>query len=157
MPFADVEGAGESAVREVGGRCLERVGAEVGTGYRGAQAPCEWGGRQETDHYVSATWQTVLGDVRVRRAVSRCPTCGARMVSPDAQLGLSTDRTSPLLRARLSRFCAVAPFAEACTLLKEASGVRASVKRAQVVSDELGTRLEAHHATMPPGRGRSHR
>ncbi len=93
----------------------------------------------------------MLGDVRVRRAAYRCPSCGAQAIPLDDQLGLPTDRTSPLLRARLSRFCAVAPFAEACTLLEEASGVQVSAKRAQLVSEELGARLEAHQAATPPG------
>jgi hypothetical protein len=147
--FADLEEAVEGALRDVGGRCLEVVVAEVGTGYRGAHPPCGCGARQETDHYVSATWQTVLGDVRVRRAAYRCPSCGVQAIPLDDQLGLPTDRTSPLLRARLSRFCAVAPFAEACTLLEEASGVRVSAKRAQLVSEELGAWLEAHQAVPP--------
>jgi hypothetical protein len=149
--FADLEEAVEGALRDVGGRCLEAVVAEVGTGYRGAHPPCACGARQETDHYVSATWQTVLGDVRGRRVASRCPSCGAQAIPLDEQLGLPTDRTSPLLRARLSRFCAVASFAEACTLLEEASGVQVSAKRAQLVSEELGARLEAHQAATPPG------
>ena len=145
--LADVEGAVEGALRGVGRCCLERAVREVGTGYEGANRPCACGGQQESDHDVSATWQTVLGDIRVRRAAYRCPSCGAHAVPLDAQMGLPTDRTSPLLRARLSRFCAVASFAEACTLLEEANGVRVSAKRAQIVSEELGARVATHQAT----------
>ena len=149
--LADLEAAVESALRDVGGRCLETVVAEVGTGYVGAQRPCACGESQETDHYVSATWQTVVGTIQIRRAAYHCPSCGAQAIPLDAQLGVPTDRTSPLLRARLSRFCAVAPFAEACTLLEEASGVRVSAKRAQLVSEDLGARLEAQQATVRSG------
>lgn len=148
--LADLEGAVEGAVREIGGRCLAAVVEELGTGYDGADRACPCGARQETDHYVRATWQTVLGDIRVRRAAYRCRSCGARWIPLDAQLGMPTDRTSPLLRARVSRFCAVGSFAEACLLLEEVSGVRVSAKRAQVVSEELGARLEAHQATGAP-------
>lgn len=153
--LADLEGAVEGALRDVGGRCLEQVVAEVGRGYVGAHLPCACGASQETDHYVSATWQTVVGTIRIRRAAYHCPTCGAQTIPLDARLGLPTDQTSPLLRARLSRFCAVAPFAEACTLLEEASGVRVSAKRAQVVSEELGVRLEAHQAVTSAPEERS--
>lgn len=141
--FADLAEAVESALRDVGGRCREAVVAEVGTGDCGAHPPWACGARQETDHDVSATWQTLLGDVRVRRAADRCPSGGVPALPRADQLGLPTDRTSPLLRARLSRFGAVAPFAEACALLEEASGVQVSAKRAQRVRDEVGARLEA--------------
>jgi hypothetical protein len=47
------------------------------------------------------------------------------------------------LRALLSRYCATAPFAEACTLLEAAIGVRIPPKRAQLVSETVGTRLIA--------------
>jgi hypothetical protein len=93
----------------------------------------------------------VLGDVRVRRAADRCPSSGVPALPRADQRGLPTERTSPLLRARRSRFGAVAPFAEACACLAEASGGPVSAKRAQRVSDEVGARREAQQAATPPG------
>lgn len=107
--FADREGAVEGALCAVGGQCLERVVAEVGMGYEGAQRRYGCGGTQETDHDVRARWQTVLGTIAIRRAAYRCPTCGRQALPLDSQFGLPADRTSPVLRARLSRFCTVAP------------------------------------------------
>lgn len=145
--LADLEGAVEGALREVGGPCLQAVVEAVGTGYGGRERPCPCGESQETDHYVSASWQTVVGTIQVRRAVYRCRACGTHAIPLDARLGLPADQTSPMLRARLSRFCAVAPFAEACTLLAEANGIEVSAKRAQLVSEELGARLATFQAT----------
>ena len=83
----------------------------------------------------------MAGEIAIRRAVYRCPTCGVRAIPLDRRLGLDREHTSPLLRALLSRYCAIAPFAEACTLLEEAIGVRIAPKRAQLVSETVGARL----------------
>lgn len=150
VDLSELEGAVEQAVRQVGARCLELLVGTVGTGYEGATRPCVCGGVQTSDHYATATWKTLLGDVPIRRAAYHCPTCQADVVPLDAQLGLSAERTSPLLRALLSRYCAAVPFAEACTLLEDAIGVRIAAKRAQLVSETVGTRLAEQQADREP-------
>jgi hypothetical protein len=141
VTLSDLEGAVQQALREVGARCLEVLVETAGTGYAGPTRPCACGGEQQTDHYATASWTTVVGEVRIRRAVYHCPGCQAREIPLDARLGLDSERTSPLLRALLSRYCAAVPFAEACTLLHAAIGVRVAPKRAQVVSEAVGARL----------------
>lgn len=147
--LADLEGAVQRAMRQAGGVCLAAVVGSVGTGDVGPSRPCGCGGEQVSDHYAVGTWQTLVGRVTVRRAAYGCPTCHAHAIPLDAQLGLAADRTSPLLRALLSRYCATVPFAEACTLLEAATGLAVSPKRAQLVSEDLGRRLE-HQRAQPP-------
>jgi hypothetical protein len=149
--FARLEQALETAVRQAGAESLSVVLAEAGTGYVGRSRPCVCGGEQSTDHYASCQRQTLLGTVRLRRAAYRCPQCGRRECPLDATLGMPPTATSPQLQARLSLFCAVAPFAEACALLEVASGVRVSAKRAQVVSEALGCGVEAAGRRSGPG------
>ena len=144
--LAEVEGALQRAMRQAGAACLEAVLAGVGTGYVGSTRPCGCGAEQSTDHYAVGTWQTLLGKVTLRRAAYHCPTCDAHAIPLDDQFGLTDDRTSPLLGALLSRYCATVPFAEACTLLDAATGLDVSPKRAQLVSEALGQRLEQQHA-----------
>lgn len=148
--FAALEQAMEGAVRQAGAESLSLVLTEVGAGYVGRCRPCACGGEQTTDHYATCRRQTVLGTVRLRRAAYRCRQCGRRECPLDATLGLPPAATSQHLRARLSLFCAVAPFAEACALLETATGVQVSAKRAQVVSEALGNEVEAAQGRPPP-------
>jgi hypothetical protein len=141
--FSRLEGAVEATVRRVGAAALTRVVAECGTGYEGASRPCACGGTQTTDHYATYQPQTVVGPVTVRRAVYRCGTCGQTAYPLASRLTLPAARTSPLLQARLSLCCALVPFAEAARVLAELTGVEVSPKRAQLVSEALGTRHEA--------------
>jgi hypothetical protein len=149
VTFAALEEAIEIATRQAGAAALATVVAAMGTGYEGASRPCACSGRQTTDHYATCTRQTVLGEVTVRRAAYRCPRCDRHECPLDATLALPATHTSPLLAARLSLFCAVAPFAEACDLLAAAAGVRVSPKRAQLVSEALGARVEAAAVAAP--------
>ncbi len=149
--LSDLEHALEGALRQAGRHCLERVLAEVGTGYCGPSRPCPCGSTQTTDHYATARWQTVLDTVQIRRAAYHCPTCGTTAIPLDEQLDLPADHTSPHLRTRLSLLCAVVPFAEATHLLAAITGVLVSPKRAQLVSERLGADLEHHQATAPLG------
>jgi len=121
--FGAREGALQVAWRQAGAVALERVLAEVGTGFVGETRPCPCGAVQETDHSAEATWQTVSGE-----------------------------RLSPGLRALLSLFCAAVPFAEAGQLLHKEVGGRLSAKRAQLVSEAVGVRLEQVHGDQdgPP-------
>jgi hypothetical protein len=150
VAFSDLEGAMVRVLRQVGASCLERLVGSVGTGYVGPSRPCPCGGEQVTDHYATATWQTLLGAVPIRRAAYRCPRCQTHAMPLDERLGLHGERTSPLLRALLSRYCATVPFAEACTLLDEAIGVRVAPKRAQLVSEALGAGLIERQAAIVP-------
>lgn len=150
VTLSDLEGAVVEALRQVGTASLELLVREAGTGYEGPSRVCACGGEQKTDHYATATWTTLVGEVPIRRAVYHCLACGARAIPLDARLGLDQERTSPLLRALLSRYCATAPFAEACTLLEEAIGVRIAPKRAQLVSEAVGACLLAQHEQEAP-------
>lgn len=142
VDLAHLEGAVQGAMRETGRVCLEQVVAAVGHGYVGPTRRCACGAEQETDHYATATWQTVLGKIRVTRAAYVCRTCQATSKPLDEQLGLTADRVSPLLRSLISLYCACLPFADACALLAQATGVQMGAKRAQLVSEDLGTRVE---------------
>jgi hypothetical protein len=151
VALSDLEGALVQALRQVGPQCLEVLVGALGTGYEGATRPCTCGAAQESDHYATATWKTLVGEVRIRRAAYHCPTCQAHAIPLDAHLGLHGERTSPLLRTLLSRYCAAVPFAEACTLLADAIGVRIGPKRAQLVSEAVGAHLVEQQAHRGDG------
>ena len=148
--LGEIEAAVQQAMRRVGRLCLEEVVRAAGTGYTGPRRPCPCGQEQQTDHYATATWQTVLGEIAITRAAYTCADCGARSKPLDAQLGLSAERLSPLLRALISLYCACVPFADACCLLAKATGTEVGTKRAQLVSEELGARLEQVQAQQAP-------
>ncbi len=141
--WSQVEGAMEQATRQIGRLGLEVVLRTVGQPHAGPTRPCPCGGTQTTNHYATARRQTVVGEVTIRRAAYRCPTCGTHTCPWDAQVGVPETFVSARLQARLSLFCAAAPFAEATRWLAEASGVTVSAKHAQVVSEALGQRVAA--------------
>ena len=148
--LGQVEAAVQQVVRRVGRASLEAVVAAVGHGYEGPTRRCPCGAEQATDHYATASWQTVLGAIAITRATYSCAACGATSKPLDAQLGLSAERSSPLLRALVSLYCACVPFADACRLLAQATGVTVGAKRAQLVSEALGARLEQAQRLAPP-------
>ncbi len=153
VSLSDLEAAVQQAMREVGRTSLEEVVRAVGTGYAGPTQPCPCGAEQQTDHYATATWQTVLGAIAITRAAYTCACCGATSKPLDRQLGLnaSTARLSPLLRALVSLYCACVPFVDACHLLTKATGAAVGAKQAQLVSEALGARLaEAQQQAPPP-------
>lgn len=153
--FSDREGVVVRVLRRVGAPCLEGLIGMVGTGFVGATRPCACGAEQVSDHYGVATWKTLVGDVPIRRAVYHCPSCGTRAIPLDEQFGLRGERTSPLLRSLLSRYCAAVPFAEACTLLEGAIGVGVAPKRAELVSEAVGAQLIAQQAGAQEREGRT--
>jgi hypothetical protein len=151
--LGDLEVAVQQAIRRVGRASLDEVVRAVGTGYAGPTQLCPCGAEQQTDHYATATWQTVLGAITITRAAYTCARCGATSKPLDQQLGLhaSTARLSPLLRALVSLYCACVPFADACRLLNKATGAAVGAKQAQLVSEALGARLaEAQRQAPPP-------
>ncbi|MBI3966469.1 MAG: ISKra4 family transposase [Chloroflexi bacterium] len=148
--FAELEAAVELAQRRAGASALGTVVAEFGSGYQGPSRPCACGGVQTTDHYATCRRQTVLGAIRVRRAAYRCTTCGRHECPLDTELGVPAGRTSQRLRARLSLFSAVAPFAEAVHLLATATGVPVCAQSAQLLSETLGEQVAAATAVADP-------
>lgn len=147
--LAALEAAVEGAMRQVGAEALTTVIGEVGTGSVGQRRPCPCGGLQTTKGYATCHPQTVLGTIRVRRAVYHCAACQRTEYPLDAQLGLPAGQTSGLLSARLSLCAALAPFVPASTLLFDLTGLRVSPKRVQLVSEALGNQLAAQQAQTP--------
>ena len=148
--FSEQEAALEGAVRQAGAASFTVIVAALGTGWAGAQRPCPCGGTQETKQYATRQIQTVLGEVRVRRAAYRCPACGRHACPLDAALGLPAAGTSPRLEARLSLLDTQASFAEACAVLAELTGIEVSAKQSQLGSFAVGAAVEQATAEAPP-------
>lgn len=150
--FSALEAALEGAVRQAGATSFTAILAGRGTGAAGSARACPCGGRQETDHYATRSFQTVVGTVVVRRAAYQCPACGRKECPLDGALGLPEAGSSPRLEARLSLLATQGSFAEACTMLTELTGLTVSPKQGQLVSEALGTAVEqapAAPATAP--------
>ena len=93
----------EGAVRQAGATSFPAILAGRGTGAAGGSRSCPCGGVQESDHYATRSFQTVLGAVRVRRAAYRCAACGRKGCPLDEALALPEAGNSPRLEARQSR------------------------------------------------------
>jgi len=149
--FSELEAAVEGAVRQAGAASLTAILAGRGTGSEGGTRSCPCGGTQETDHYATRSFQTVLGAVSVRRAAYRCAACGRKEYPLDGALALPAAGSSPRLEGRLSLLATEGSFAEACAVLAELTGLRVSPKQSQLVSESLGAAVERRTATTPAG------
>lgn len=150
VSFTALEGAMETAVRQASAAGLTQLLAGVGRGYDGPTRRCACGDQQTTDHYATSTRQTVVGAVTVRRAAYHCATRGRHERPFDARLAVPIGHLSPLLTTRLSLLSALVPFAEARDVLVRLTGVAVSTKTIQVVSEALGTTVEAAVEQMEP-------
>jgi hypothetical protein len=124
----------ELAVREamlgVGRSLLEKL-LSTQDGHSGQWIDCGAGHRAEFVGYRAKKVDTVLGRVVVRRAYYDCPECHHGVVPYDDDLGVAQASLTTGLRRMVARVAAVAPFAEATSLLADLAGIRLSIKRVE--------------------------
>jgi hypothetical protein len=132
-----VELAVRAAMTQLGCSLLEQL-LSTQDGHSGQRVDCGQGHRAEFVGYRAKNIDTVLGQVRVRRAYYRCRTCQRGVVPRDAELGVSGQSLSPGLRRMVARVAAVAPFAAGADLLADLAGIRLSTKRVERCAEADG-------------------
>jgi hypothetical protein len=131
----------ELAVREAMlgvGRSLLETLLSTQDGHRGQRVDCGRGHRAEFVGYRDKNIDTVLGQVRVRRAYYHCSDCHHGVVPYDDDLGVAGASLSTGLRRMVARSAAVAPFAESADLLADLAGIRLSTKRVERSAESDG-------------------
>jgi hypothetical protein len=134
-------------VQKVGGVLLEQLLNSDHGGHRGQRIGCGRGHQAEFTDYRTKHLQTIVGDVKVRRAYYHCADCleeGGRGVIPkDQELDVVGTSFSPGLRRLMARVGAQEPFDAAREDLAELAGVVVQTKAVERISEAVGTAAEA--------------
>jgi hypothetical protein len=144
--------AAEAVVREgmlrLGGKVLGEL-LSADPGYRGPVVACGNGHEAVFTGYRGKILDTVVGEVRLRRAWYHCAACkdghehGRGLAPRDAELGITGTSLSPGLAAMTATAGAAVPFARAAGLLQELAGIRLTVKRVERAAEAAGAEQAA--------------
>jgi hypothetical protein len=139
LDFESVEFLTRESVHRCGAKILEKLVEflEVEAG----SEECGCGGGFQTRKLEFKTIQTILGDLKVRRRVQRCPRCGRWRVPEDAQLDVVKTGFSPGLRRLMSRVGAEVCFDKGRDFLRELAGIGVTDKDVERVSESVGSDL----------------
>jgi hypothetical protein len=137
--------AAEALIREgmlrLGGTVLTRL-LLADRGYRGPAVACGNGHEAVFTSYRGKIIDTVVGEVRLRRAWYHCAGCkgghGRGLAPRDAELGITGTSLSPGLAAMTATAGAAVPFARAAALLAELAGIGLTVKRVERAAEAAG-------------------
>ena len=138
--------ATEMAIRgsmhQVGGVLLEKL-LEVDDGYRGSQMDCGQGHLATFVDYRSKKVQTVLSNVKLRRAYYHCTDCQQGRIPRDRELDILRTSFSPGVRRLMGRVGSKEPFDEGRGDLEALAGIVVHTKEVERVSETLGEQVEA--------------
>jgi hypothetical protein len=144
--------AAEALIREgmlrLGGKVLGEL-LSADPGYRGPVVACGNGHEAVFTGYRGKIINTVVGEVRLRRAWYHCAACrdghehGRGLAPRDAELGITGTSLSPGLAAMTATAGAEVPFARAAGLLAELAGIRLTVKRVERAAEAAGAEQAA--------------
>ena len=144
-PHADLE-AWESALREAvlaaGAGCLSTWLAGIGSGRQDEAVLCPCGARMESRGLKEKEILTILGPVRYRRTLFRCPLCGQTRYPGDEALDIVGTSRSPGVRRMTARAGAKSTFQEGRDDLKIYAGIDLSAKDVERVAEAVGEDLE---------------
>jgi hypothetical protein len=146
--------AAEAVIREgvlrLGGAVLGDL-LSADPGYRGPRVACGNGHEARFTGYRRKVIDTVVGEVRLRRAWYHCARCkrgrkrGHGLAPRDAELGVAGQSMSPGLAAMTAMAGAAAPFGKAARLLEGLAGIRLTVKRVERAAEAAGRSAAAAH------------
>jgi hypothetical protein len=124
------------AMHGIGARILEGV-LSVAEG-ESADPACSCGGHFVTHKRESKQLRTVLGEIRLRRRIQRCSSCGSWRVPEDQALDVAKTGFSPGLRRMMAKTGAEVCFDRGQEFLFDLSGVRVTAKEVERVSESVG-------------------
>ncbi len=139
----------EGVLRLGGGILGELLSAD--RGYRGPAVACGNGHEAMFTGYRGKVIDTVVGEVRLRRAWYHCARCqrgrkhGRGLAPRDAELGVAGQSMSPGLAAMTAMAGAAVPFGQARRLLEGLAGIRLTVKRVERAAEAAGRAAAAAH------------
>jgi hypothetical protein len=139
----------EGVLRLGGGILGELLSADPG--YRGPAVACGNGHEAVFTGYRGKVIDTVVGEVRLRRAWYYCARCkrgrkhGRGLAPRDAELDVAGQSMSPGLAAMAAMAGAAVPFGRAARLLEGLAGIRLTVKRVERAAEAAGRAAAAAH------------
>jgi hypothetical protein len=137
-------------VLQLGGAILGDL-LSADPGYRGPRVACGNGHEAVFTGYRGKVIDTVVGEVRLRRAWYHCARCkrgrkhGRGLAPRDAELGVAGQSMSPGLAAMTAMAGAAVPFGQATRLLEGLAGIRLTVKRVERATEAAGRAGAAAH------------
>jgi hypothetical protein len=137
-------------VLRLGGKVLGEL-LSADPGYRGPAVACGNGHEATFAGYRGKVIDTVVGEVRLRRAWYHCARCkrgrkhGRGLAPRDAELDVAGQSMSPGLAAMAAMAGAAVPFGRAARLLEGLAGIRLTVKRVERAAEAAGRAAAAAH------------
>jgi hypothetical protein len=137
------EAATLRVITEVGNELLSGLLRLHETPYVADTVPCHCGGQAEYQRQREGGVQTIVGEVRVRRAYYLCPECHQGRYPLDEQLEFCAGGLSAGLEESAALAGVVEPFASAAELLARLlwTGVKLSHNRVRGATEDMGQAL----------------
>jgi hypothetical protein len=131
------------AITEVGNELLSGLLRLHETPYVADTVPCHCGGQAEYQRQREGGVQTIVGEVRVKRAYYLCPDCHQGRYPLDEQLEFCAGGLSAGLEESAALAGVVEPFASAAELLARLlwTGVKLSHNRVRGATEDMGQTL----------------
>lgn len=116
----------------------------IGSGKREEAVICgSCGAKMESIGLKEKTITTILGEVKYRRSMYRCPSCGATRFPGDEELDVVDTTRSPGVRRMMARAGSKSTFKEAREDLRLYAGIEVSAKDIERVAEGIGEDMEA--------------
>jgi hypothetical protein len=137
------EAAALRVITEVGNELLSGLLRLHETSYVADAVPCDCGGQAEYQRQREGGVQTIVGEVRVKRAYYLCPDCHQGCYPLDEQLEFCAGGLSAGLEESAALAGVVEPFASAAELLARLlwTGVKLSHNRVRGATEDMGQAL----------------
>lgn len=128
-----------------GSRLLEQLVDGVGSGRCDAPVLCDCGSKMDSEGRRGKPIKTILGNIRFKRSVYVCPSCGSKRVPGDEALEVVDTVFSPGLNRLMARAGQRDTFKEGRDDLKEFAEIEVTAKQVERVSEATGETVEAWH------------
>ena len=139
----EMEAAARRVITEVGNELLSGLLRLHETPYVADRVPCPCGGQADYQRQREGGVQTIVGEVRVKRAYYLCPDCHQGCYPLDQQLEFCAGGLSAGLEESAALAGVVEPFASAAELLARLlwTGVKLSHNRVRGATEDMGQAL----------------
>ena len=150
----DLEAIETAARRQVLGlaaRAIEqRINADS-TDYAGTHLTCGCGEQARYAGRRAKSFQSVLGELKLKRAYYHCRACSNGFCPRDLKLKIQRTCLSPAVSRMVARVGAMVSFEEGSQLLKELAGLRIDASQVERGAESLGEEIAAdeQHYTDP--------
>ncbi len=141
LDFEAVETAVRRQALRFAARVVEqRLNADH-SDFTGPSRPCSCGQKARYVDRREKQFQSVLGELRLRRAYYYCAACRRGFCPRDRQLGMEGTSLSPALTRMVGTVGALVSFQEGSELLQELAGVEVGAKQVERTAEALGAEV----------------